>query len=206
MLCDLFLTKLNHQGLLGGHNGVVGEGDNLTCDDIATCGEAGSNLIVIAPRNIFRFARIVDIDEYDLIIIVAEVTIGVIARDEVRSLTTMDDLLALAPLEESARIVVQIGNKSILGTAIGSEVVGLVALPSTREIYAQPAMALAKVFRYKHHLVASKHLWYATQSGHHGNGELGLIGIAPNHIAEAVGVVVAGKDHHVGEVVVEEVV
>ena len=94
----------------------------------------------------------------------------------------------------------------MLLAAFGGEVVGLVASPATGEVDTQAAVALAEVFGVEHHLVAGKELRDAAHGGQHGDGELGLVVVAPYHIAQAVGVVVAGKDEHVGEVVVEEVV
>ena len=58
-------------------------------------------------------------------------------------------------------------------------------------------MSLATVLGHEHHLIAGKELRYTAHSGQHGDGKLGLIRIAPNHIAQAVDIVVAGKDEHV---------
>ena len=67
-------------------------------------------------------------------------------------------------------------------------------------------MCLTEVLGVEHHLVAGKELWDTAHGGQHGNAQLGLVVIAPYDIAQTVGVVVAGEDHHVGEVMVEEVV
>ena len=94
----------------------------------------------------------------------------------------------------------------MLLATFGGEVVGLVASPTAGEVDTQAAMTLAEVFGVEHHLVAGKELRDTSHGGQHGDAQLRLVVIAPYDIAQTVGVVVAGEDHHVGEVMVEEVV
>ena len=93
-----------------------------------------------------------------------------------------------SPAQQFAEIVMQLLLDGIL-------------FPVQREFYAQAAVALAAVARDHHQLVAREELRVAAHGGHQRHDEFHLGRILPDHVSDAVGVVVAREDHHVPGIV-----
>ena len=156
------------------------------------------------PRHLFLAPRVVDEDEYRVGVVITEIGVGVVAREEVHRAAVVDHGLRLAPLEEPLRVVEE---PRLYGIALRRvEQVHRVALPAAGEIHAQPAVSLREVFRGEHHLVAREYLRDAAHRGQHRHREFQPVGVSAYDVADAVGVVVGDEDHHFRQVMVDEIV
>ena len=97
-------------------------------------------------------AGIIDEDKHGIGIVITEVAVGVVPREEMHGLAVMDDLLALPPLEEPAGEIMQSGQLSCRDrfsvsacaggrTSFRSEKVDFIAGPSAGEVHTQTAVS-----------------------------------------------------------------
>ena len=179
--------------------------------------ETLSDFGVVRPWDALAAARIVDEDEHCLIGIVPEISVGVVSREEVDGLAVVNHALALSPLEELSGKVVQLSYLTCrYGLAVCScqccltsvfcEPVFLVAVPSAREVYAQSAVSLALVFRYEHHLVTCENLRETAHGSHHGHHDFHSVRVLSYDVSDSVGIMVSRENHHLGKVMIYEIV
>ena len=125
-------------------------------------------------------------------------------------LAVLDGVAALAPAEQGAGIVVEVGRLGIqggsLGTADGSEQVGLVTLPAAGEVDALgTVVADAVLALQEHHFVAVVQLRDTAHGGQQGHRQFHLGGIGAEGVT-GTGVVVVGEErHHMAQVLIHEV-
>ena len=67
-------------------------------------------------------------------------------------------------------------------------------------------MALTLVLGNEHHLVAGKNLRETAHGSHHGHHNLHPVRILPYHISDTVSIMVSRENHHLGEVMIYEIV
>ena len=67
-------------------------------------------------------------------------------------------------------------------------------------------MSLAPVPGDEHHLVTCENLREATHSSHHGHHKFQSVRILPYHITDTVSIMVSRENHHLGKVVIYEIV
>ena len=217
---EMHSAEIDDKGGASGNDGVVGEGNGLTSEDIGSreaC-QTRRNLIVVTPRDATILVRVVDIDEDSLFQLrmengglrivfgrgeVAEVGVGVVARKEVEGAALLNSSGGLTPLPEAAVEIVEV---VLLGVAaFGGEEVHVIVCPATAELTTPGAVATV-LGSHKHLLVAEVGLRDAAKGGEKGGENLHLAYTLTADIAHTLGVVVGSKDHHVREVVVGEVV
>ena len=116
----------------------------------------------------------------------------------------MYNLLILAPIKEAVRMIENLLlHAAMLGTV---EEVYAVTLPATREVAAQCGVAHRAICRAEHKLVAIEHLRHTTHCGKQRMRNLHKANITLADIADTVGIVVSGHNHHILQVVIYEVV
>ena len=67
-------------------------------------------------------------------------------------------------------------------------------------------MSLALVLGDEHHLVTCENLREATHGSHHGHHNLHPVRILPYHVTDTVSIMVSRENHHLGKVVIYEIV
>ena len=105
----------------------------------------------------------------------------------------MDGTRSLAPVEESLGVVVHLYGDRIFP-------------PVQREVYAETSVALPAVAGYAHQLVCIENLRDSPEGSHHRHHHFLTRNAVIEHVGDAVGVVVARENHHIGHIRVVEVV
>ena len=124
-----------------------------------------------------------------------------------QGLALLHGLVALAPLEQGAGIVVQIGIAATgRNAAFGGIEVLAVPFPAAREVDALGTVAAGAVLALQeHHFVAVVQLRNTAQGGQQGDGQLHAAGVLPEDVSGAGMVMVGEESEEVGDIVVHEV-
>ena len=158
--------------------------------------------------------RVVEEHEDGISVVVTEERIGIVpASQEMHGLSVMDDVLAFPPSEEVRREIMQVSRSGIIGIlrlarggpSFSGEEVRLVLLPSSREINPLRSVIPAALAAGEHHLISVIDLRNAPHRRHEGHGHLHLRGIMVPCVSHPRMVVVGDEYHHLGKVMVHEI-
>lgn len=137
-----------HQCSLRSYDCSIRNLDRLAGQHVNATLEAFCNLRIVRPWNVLVFKSVVDEHENHIILVIAEISICIVAGHEVHGLAVVDHVSCLSPLEETAYLVEEVGSLTLLHletvgvvslrlTALLSEKVDLIALPSAWEVDTQ---------------------------------------------------------------------
>ncbi len=163
----------------------------------------------MCPRYILRPVRIVHIHKYRIRVIIPEITVGIVTREEMHSPAIMNHLLTLPPVKEGRHITVKftclpdrhrqpVRIYSLGIPAFLSEQVAGITRPSSRKINTQTAMItyVTRIGRHEHKLVTRENLRYSAHGGHQGHCNLQPGRVLAHNVTDSGSVMIAREYQH----------
>lgn len=96
--------KFHDEGVSGRNTGVIGETHGLSGDYITAGTESSGDFGITRPVQAGLLVGVVDEHEDQVGVIVSEICVGVILRDEVHRPAAVDYLFAFAPVEKGTDV------------------------------------------------------------------------------------------------------